>query len=67
MSYGPNRDEMFRLVGGYAGRLLRGVKPSDLPVLQPTAFELVINVKIAKALGLKVPDSFLLRAHEVIE
>jgi ABC-type uncharacterized transport system substrate-binding protein len=67
MSYGPNLPDLFRRAGDYVDKILRGAKPGDLPVEQPTKFDLIINLKSAKALGLAIPESFLLRADEVIE
>jgi putative ABC transport system substrate-binding protein len=67
MSYGPNVPEVYRQVGVYTGRVLKGEKPADLPVLEPTKFDMSINLKTAKALGIDMPTSILLRANEIIE
>ena len=67
VSYGPDNVDQFGRAAGYVDRILKGVKPADLPVQAPTKYELVVNLKTAKAIGLDVPASVLARADEVIE
>jgi putative tryptophan/tyrosine transport system substrate-binding protein len=67
MSYGPNTPDLFRRSADIVDKILRGAKPSDIPVEQPTRFDLVVNLTTAKALGLAVPDKLLVAADEVIE
>ena len=67
MSYGPNFLDLYRRAADFVDKILRGEKPANIPVEQPTKFDLVVNLTTAKALGLTIPESFLLRADEVIE
>jgi putative ABC transport system substrate-binding protein len=67
MSYGPSYADLFRRAADYVNRILQGTKPADMPVEQPTKFELVLNLTTAKALGMTVPEAFLLRADDIVE
>jgi putative tryptophan/tyrosine transport system substrate-binding protein len=67
ISYGPDLQEMFRRVAVFVDRILKGAKPADLPVEQPTKFELIVDLKTAKALGLTIPQTLLLQSNQVIE
>jgi ABC-type uncharacterized transport system substrate-binding protein len=67
MAYGPNWPDQWRRAADYIDKILRGAKPADIPVEQPTKFDLIINLTTAKALGLTIPEPFLLRADELIE